>query len=183
MNRIFQRYTWNYSLIVLLKPNLGNPKKRKIILMNNMMKALAFALLTSASVPGAVYAQQGVALFGKIQDENGDPIAGVTLTLVDGQQQTSSNAQGEFSFTGIISFPVQLRADAIGYKPVLLDLNAASWNAKKGVRLLMVAGDNTLDEVLVTGRRNNSYLTNDMELGGKFAGKLKSLPQSVAVLS
>jgi iron complex outermembrane recepter protein len=35
--------------------------------MNNMMKALAFALLTSASVPGAVYAQQGVALFGKIR--------------------------------------------------------------------------------------------------------------------
>ncbi|WP_336834283.1 TonB-dependent receptor [Sphingobacterium siyangense] len=150
---------------------------------NNVMKALAFALLTSASVPGAVYAQQGVALFGKIQDENGNPISGVTLTLADRQQQTSSNAQGEFSFTGITSFPVQLRAAAIGYKPVLLDLNTANWNAKKGVRLLMVAGDNTLDEVLVTGRRNNSYLTNNMELGGKFAGKLKDLPQSVAVLS
>jgi hypothetical protein len=29
MNRIFQRYTWNYSLIVLLKPNLGKPKKKE----------------------------------------------------------------------------------------------------------------------------------------------------------
>lgn len=35
----------------------------------------------------------------------------------------------------------------------------------------------------MTGRRNNSYLTNGVELGGKFAGKLKDLPQSVSVVS
>jgi len=40
-----------------------------------------------------------------------------------------------------------------------------------------------LEEVLITGRRNNSYLINKTELGGKFSGILKDLPQSVSVVS
>ncbi|PRD48291.1 TonB-dependent siderophore receptor [Sphingobacterium haloxyli] len=41
----------------------------------------------------------------------------------------------------------------------------------------------TLEEVLITGRRNNSYLINTTELGGKFSGILKDLPQSVSLVS
>jgi len=151
--------------------------------MKDTIKALAFALLTSAVAPMAVYAQQSVTIFGKIQDGNGNPIPGVTITLVGQGQKVSTVPNGEFAFTIAAIFPVQLRAEAIGYKPQLVQIDEATWNAKKGVRLMMEEGGQTLDEVLVTGRRNNSYLTNNMELGGKFAGKLKDLPQSVAVLS
>ncbi|WP_286587474.1 TonB-dependent receptor [Sphingobacterium sp. N143] len=151
--------------------------------MKNRMKALAFALLTSIAIPVAVYAQQGVTIFGKIQDENGNPISGVTLTLGNQQQQTRTMDNGEFSFPAITAFPVQLKVFAIGYKSLIIDLDTQTWNPKKGLRLQLEVGDSALDEVLVTGRRNNSYLTNNMELGGKFAGKLKDLPQSVAVLS
>lgn len=40
-----------------------------------------------------------------------------------------------------------------------------------------------IEEVLITGRRNNSYLVNTTELGGKFSGILKDLPQSVSLVS
>jgi len=159
--------------------HLANEK----IQMKNTMKALAFALLASAVTPVAVYAQQSFLIFGKIQDENGNPIPGVTLTLENQGQKISTATNGEFTFTTATTFPVQLRAEAIGYKSQLILIDETTWNPKKGIRLMMEEGGRTLDEVLVTGRRNNSYLTNNMELGGKFAGKLKDLPQSVAVLS
>lgn len=151
--------------------------------MKNTRKALVFALLLSVSTPMAVYAQQRFTIFGKIQDEHGNPILGVTLTIPDQEQKTSTADNGAFTFVTAMAFPLQLCAEAIGYRSQLLYLDELSWNPKKGVFLMMQQGDQTLDEVLVTGRRNNSYLTNHMELGGKFAGKVKDLPQSVSVLS
>ncbi|MEZ0451535.1 TonB-dependent receptor [Sphingobacterium thalpophilum] len=150
--------------------------------MNNSMKALAFALMTTVA-PIGVYAQQGTAIFGKIQDKNGVPIPGVTITLANHGQQTTTDADGEFRLIAAVGFPLQLQVAALGYKSQLVSLEQISWNVKKGLRLTLEEDDRTLGEVLVTGRRNNSYLTNNMELGGKFAGKLKDLPQSVAVLS
>src|SRR5690606_28388655 len=116
--------------------------------MKNTMKPLAFALLASAVTPVAVYAQQSFMIFGKIQDENGNPIPGVTLTLENQGQQISTATQGEFAFTTATTFPAQLRAEAIGYKSQLICIDEKTWNPKKGIRFIMEEGKRTLDEVL-----------------------------------
>ncbi|MBB1138129.1 TonB-dependent receptor [Myroides sp. WP-1] len=43
--------------------------------------------------------------------------------------------------------------------------------------------DNQLDEIVVTSRRDNSYLTNSTVLGGKYKGRIKDLPQSISIVS
>ena len=43
--------------------------------------------------------------------------------------------------------------------------------------------ENQLDEIVVTSRRDNSYLTNSTVLGGKYNGRIKDLPQSISIVS
>lgn len=43
--------------------------------------------------------------------------------------------------------------------------------------------ENHLDEIVVTSRRDNSYLTNSTVLGGKYSGRIKDLPQSISIVS
>ena len=96
--------------------------------MKNTMKALALALLASAVAPVAVYAQQGFTIFGKIQDGNGNPIPGVTLTLISQGQKASTAENGEFTFATATTFPVQLRVEAIGYRAQLVRIDETTWN-------------------------------------------------------
>lgn len=43
--------------------------------------------------------------------------------------------------------------------------------------------ENQLNEIVVTSRRDNSYLTNSTVLGGKYNGRIKDLPQSISIVS
>jgi len=147
------------------------------------IKTLAFAIALGTVFPVAVHAQNSTAIFGKTYDEVGDIVSGVTLTINSSKQVTTSNESGEFTFSEAINFPIVIHASAIGYIDQKITLSASNWNVKKGLSLVLIKDNKTLDEVLITGRRNKSYLTNDLELGGKFSGKLKNLPQSVSVLS
>lgn len=151
--------------------------------MKYTIKTLAVATAVGALFPVAVHAQNSTQIFGKTYDEAGDIVSGVTLTLSGSKQATTSNESGEFTFPEAITFPVVIHASAIGYVDQKITLSASNWNGKKGLSFVLLKDNKTLDEVLITGRRNKSYLTNDLELGGKFSGKLKNLPQSVSVLS
>ncbi|QBQ42888.1 TonB-dependent siderophore receptor [Sphingobacterium psychroaquaticum] len=143
----------------------------------------ALTVLLSILFSVTVQAQGTVRIFGKTVNEDGKPIVGVTLRIDNQNLATTSNNMGTYQFSKETHLPAQIKATAVGYYPSTTTLDRVTWNTASGLIITLVKNDQQLDEVLVTGRRNNSYLTNGVELGGKFAGKLKDLPQSVSVVS
>lgn len=136
---------------------------------------LALAFL---SLPIALMAQTKN-IKGRIVDDKNNPIPYATIVL--GNQVVETNAKGEFESASAIQLPLNVEIRAIGYKNKPFLLNDA--NYKDGFVVQLNEDQKKIDEILVTVRRNNSYLTNSVVLGGKYDGKIKDLPQSISVVS
>jgi len=127
-------------------------------------------------------AQEMGHVFGKITDPKGKAIPNATVVL-NNEEQTPTSENGNFDFGSTVVFPISISVHATGYKNLKMAYDRISWNTDSGMVLVLHPESKVLDEVLITVRRNNSYLTNELEMGGKYSGKLKDLPQSVAVVS
>ncbi|QNL50879.1 TonB-dependent siderophore receptor [Olivibacter sp. SDN3] len=142
------------------------------------MRIFSTVVFLLLSIVGA-YAQT-VSLTGRVTGSQGNGLSAVTLRVDQYVTQTSTN--GYFSFSEKVQLPATIRVTAVGYAEQTIGLDS-SFSASEGLSIQLAPADVALEEVLVTGRRNNSYLVNTAELGGKFSGILKDLPQSVSLVS
>lgn len=124
---------------------------------------------------------QPAMLYGHVVDQHGKGVMSVTLNA--GKQTVQSQQNGNFQFPEKSILPITLRISALGFSSKTVQVDSIPSYAERGLLIQLDATDVALDEVLVTGRRNNSYLINMTELGGKFSGILKDLPQSVSMVS
>lgn len=134
-------------------------------------------------LPMISIAQVSETVFGVILNGKGKPIADVLVAAPQKALMTESNDKGEFRFGDKVELPIDIELTAIGYKTKVVTLKEGVYSADKGMSITLEDDKQQLDEVLVTIRRDNSYLTNSTVLGGKFSGKLKDLAQSVSVVS
>src|SRR5438552_2682625 len=74
---------------------------------------ISFFTLYLAAAP----AQQSVPLYGSVEDENRQPVAGVQVTLHSGTriEQTSTNELGQFRFEGILPGNYRLDFNKAGF--------------------------------------------------------------------
>lgn len=145
---------------------------RKVLCINGIMLLLPFALS----------AQEAHSIFGKVLNQDGKIINNATVSINQGTA-TTTGKDGGFKFKNPFQYPAQLMIEAKGYSGSAITLDSLSYDDKNGIIIRLAENQTTLQEVLVTARRNNSYLTNNLELGGKFSGNLKDLPQSVSIVS
>ncbi len=119
-----------------------------------------------------------------IADEQGSDLFGITVSL-QGYPTLSlyTDAQGRFMLPDQAFLPVELILSGVGFHSLKYTLTESDLQTKPRFTIRMRSSSHTMEEVLVTGRRNNSYLINNVELGGKFSGSLKDLPQSVSMVS
>ena len=132
--------------------------------------------------PFLASAQNTHSVFGKIVNNEGHAIADAEVSLSQ-EIHMRTNKEGKFQFVNPVNFPAQLAVRTKGYAETTVVLDSLSYHDKKGITIHLTEGQTDIQEVLITARRNNSYLTNNLELGGKFSGNLKDLPQSVSVVS
>ncbi|MEO8793950.1 MAG: TonB-dependent receptor [Daejeonella sp.] len=113
---------------------------------------LLIALLFSGSF---LYAQN---LKGKIIDNSGTSLPGVTVQVVGYQLGTSSNADGEYA----IKFPqpgsYQLRISFIGYETINETVSISSESSIRN--FTMVSAESSLEEVVIIGSRSTAPRTN-----------------------
>lgn len=128
-------------------------------------------------------AQDSVKIFGKLLDQDGLAIAGANVKNETSQESVQTDAQGHFEFLQSTQLPSKLYIQAGFFIDKQLSVNQQNFSPSKGIIIYMETFEVALDEVLITGRRNNSYLVNTVVMGGKFAGTLKNLPQSVSLVS
>ena len=145
---------------------------RKVLCINGIMLLLPFALS----------AQEAHSIFGKVLNQDGKIINNATVSINQGTV-TTTGKDGGFKFENPFQYPAQLMIEAKGYSGSAITLDSLSYDDKNGIIIRLAENQTTLQEVLITARRNNSYLTNNLELGGKFSGNLKDLPQSVSIVS
>lgn len=149
----------------------------KLNLIFRSMALLLFVLISTEQ-----YAQTVASLHGKVIQADGKPLLGVTVS-VNGHPAVQTQADGSYRFPESISLPTQVHFQIVGYQPKKIAVDALNWHQNTGLVVQLFEGEVQVDEILVTGRRNNSYLINQTELGGKFACALKELPQSVSLVS
>ncbi|SHG89291.1 TonB-dependent receptor [Chryseobacterium vrystaatense] len=146
---------------------------RKALCINGIMLLLPFALS----------AQETHSIFGTILNQDGKVISNATVTMNTGASPVHTTSEGHFKFEAPVQYPAQLMISAKGYSGSHMTLDSLSYNDKNGIIIRLAENQTDIQEVLITARRNNSYLTNTLELGGKFSGNLKDLPQSVSIVS
>lgn len=146
---------------------------RKALCINGIMLLLPFA----------ISAQETHSIFGTILNQDGKVISNATVTMNNGADPVNTTSEGHFKFETPVSYPAQLMISAKGYSGFHITLDSLSYHDKDGIIIRLAENQTDIQEVLITARRNNSYLTNTLELGGKFSGSLKDLPQSVSIVS
>lgn len=96
-----------------------------------------------------VFAQGGVAK-GKITDENGQPVAYVSVTLSGTNKGTQTGEQGNYQLSGIPAGPAKLVFTAIGY---VKQVKSITINNDRPVTLnvKLTLSPSSLNEVVITG--------------------------------
>lgn len=130
-----------------------------------------------------ITAQGQTPVKGKVQNAMGKNLQGVTVQDKKNNVIIQTDRNGNFQLQKG-SKPLEIiKFSAIGFEDKEVLLDTVDQTSDNEWRVVMIPLSLELDEVLVTGRRNNSYLTNSVEMGGKFSGTLKDLPQSVSLVS
>lgn len=112
-----------------------------------MQQVGLFLILTIFSI--TTYAQQ---VTGIIKGKEGDPLEGISITLAESFNGTTSGRDGKY----LISLPgagtYTLQAQGVGYNPVALRVEAAS-NQSLSINIVLDRAINTLKDVTITAGR------------------------------
>ena len=143
-----------------LHVTLGIPtsKNDEIVRISNKVdttKTLVAEQKNSASIADGVATANlaGYGIRGQILDvETMLPIAGVSVSLGDNTQATSTNANGEFVIPVAKNGEYQIVSSYLGYDKETTSVSLADkrW---ENISIVMVSANSTLDEVVVTRRR------------------------------
>lgn len=109
-----------------------------------MKKLLFFNVIFCVLITHAGFAQQAITLRGKVLDETGAPVAGVSIGMEGTATATATNGSGDFTLS--YTPPVTLLFTALGYIEQTIEVTG---QAALTVRL--VPTQETLDEVVVVG--------------------------------
>ncbi|MDF9800840.1 iron complex outermembrane receptor protein [Catalinimonas alkaloidigena] len=149
-----------------------------------MFKFFLVMLLSGIVV---VASGQAVRIEGVVLDEQERPVEDAALRLSPGNKITTSNARGEFSFSGVSKMRYTLSVSHLGYTSQRIDVEAGSLNAPVFIHLS--TSSRQLDEVVVEDdpfkrlkkeESLNIALVNDAfirkNLGGSLMQSMERLP-------
>ena len=105
-----------------------------------MVKRLTMLLAGLFITIGVALAQSQVS--GTVTDENGDPIVGAAVRVVDTKTGTVTNNDGRFNLT----LPTGKRSITVSY----LGMKTVTVKASNGMTVKLYSEDRKLDEVVVT---------------------------------
>lgn len=107
-------------------------------------------------LPGLAYAQLNGSyiLSGKVNDDQGKPLVGATVSIKGTTNKTSTDTTGKFSLTTSAKLPYTLVFSAIGYQPQEFYIK----NANSAVNITLTTQSLLVNEVVVTASRKEEKL-------------------------
>jgi iron complex outermembrane receptor protein len=101
--------------------------------------------------------QQTSKFSGKIIDARSLPISGSTVYLLNTNQGTASDEQGNFSFKNILPGKYTVQVSAVGYATIQKDI-IIEGSATASVNIQLADATRQLDAVLVTAQKTDEFL-------------------------
>ncbi|NVM63397.1 outer membrane receptor protein involved in Fe transport [Mucilaginibacter sp. SG538B] len=119
----------------------------------NLVRILVLFLVL---LPGISYAQLNGSyiLSGKVNDDQGKPLIGATVSIKGTTNKTSTDTTGKFSLTTSVKLPYTLVFTAIGYQPQEFYIK----NANSAVNITLTTQSLLVNEVVVTASRKEEKL-------------------------
>ncbi|MDI9873165.1 SusC/RagA family TonB-linked outer membrane protein [Flectobacillus rivi] len=134
-----------------------------------MKKLLFFCFLFLSSI-WSTLAQEQRTVSGKVTDESGEALPGVTVRVKDVQSGTATNVKGEYAIK-VASSGKTLVFSSVGYKPTEVAINGRST-----INISLIADNKNLQEVVVIGygtAKKNEVTSSIASIGEK---DIKNLP-------
>ena len=140
--------------------------------------ALAVAVLApwSATAQGITSA----AVAGTVTTATGQPLPGALVTLTSlgagGSRETTTNASGAYSFGLVAPGSYEIRAEALGYRPVVARPLTLGGGERGGVSLVLTAAPPpvlTVDTITLGGATTSRWRAGGTRFG---AGEIEGLP-------
>lgn len=134
-----------------------------------MKKLLFFCFLFLSSI-WSTLAQEQRTVSGKVTDESGEALPGVTVRVKDVQSGTATNVKGEYAIK-VTSSGKTLVFSSVGYKPTEVAINGRST-----INISLIADNKNLQEVVVIGygtAKKNEVTSSIASIGEK---DIKNLP-------
>ncbi|PKV76313.1 TonB-dependent receptor [Pontibacter ramchanderi] len=128
------------------------------------------------------FAQTTGRIEGRIQSERGEGIAGISVGLEGTSYGSTTDDEGKFLIKNIPAGNYTLVASGIGYT-LQKQLLEVSGSKAAFVNIDLAASSHSLGEVQVTAHRSGEYLQRTATTATKMEAPIKSVPQSVQVVS
>ncbi|TGV02875.1 TonB-dependent receptor [Flavivirga rizhaonensis] len=109
------------------------------------MKKIIFTLLCAFSIP-AIFAQTDIS--GTVKDKSGMPITGANILILGSASGTTSDFDGNFSFTSNASGEQTIQVSFIGYSSIEQSINLDG--SEITLQFILKEGGNELDEIVLT---------------------------------
>ncbi|UOE46389.1 TonB-dependent receptor [Mucilaginibacter sp. SMC90] len=118
--------------------------------------SIKIVVLFLVLLPGLSYAQLNGSyiLSGKVNDEQGKPLIGATVSIKGTSNKTSTDTTGKFSLTTSAKLPYTLIFTAVGYQPQEFYIK----NANSAVNITLTTQSLLVNEVVVTASRKEEKL-------------------------
>ncbi|SEM57619.1 TonB-dependent Receptor Plug Domain [Mucilaginibacter gossypiicola] len=118
--------------------------------------SIKIVVLFLVLLPGLSYAQLNGSyiLSGKVDDDQGKPLVGATVSIKGTTNKTSTDTTGKFSLTTSAKLPYTLVFTAVGYQPQEFYIK----NANSAVNITLTTQSLLVNEVVVTASRKEEKL-------------------------
>ncbi|MET3501028.1 iron complex outermembrane receptor protein [Mucilaginibacter rubeus] len=97
-----------------------------------------------------VMASAQLSISGKVTNQSGEALPGATITILNPQQSTITDAAGKYSFNDLKKGNYTVKVSYIGYQPLTKSVTLA---ANQSINFLLGGSTFTADEVTVTATR------------------------------
>jgi iron complex outermembrane recepter protein len=152
----------------------NNFKHMNILTKIVILMALALVKLSHAFADGLPK------LSGKVIDPRGEPLSGIMVYVKVEQTGSVTDEQGKFEISLSDYGKIQVNFKGLGFtsKTVIVELSSTS--PHQFIDLVLEAKDYSLQEILVMGRKETTYINSYSFMGSKTATKVIDLPQSIS---
>jgi iron complex outermembrane receptor protein len=120
-----------------------------------MSKSILISLLL-ACLPGLLLAQAAGSVSGKITDEKMNPVKGATITILNSNRITATNAEGNFSFRNLSPGRYTIQVTAIGYASETEEVQVSDGDIS--IVLSLTEASSQLDAVVVSAEKKDENL-------------------------
>ncbi|WP_316820357.1 TonB-dependent receptor [Pedobacter gandavensis] len=139
--------------------------------------------VASFALSQQLQAQEPGTIKGLLTDEQGSPASNINIRLSTPAGSRKSDHNGAFQFNNLSLGQYQLIFTGIGYQPDTVLLTLSEMQKEIDLKLRLKSSEDRLQEVVVMGRKKQSYVNTRSFIGSKIESKITEIPQTISVVT